>query len=225
MSALQRRSARPLASLIKSRHARDNTQTEAHGRATFDLSPRIGVLVDATADHRDYNNTPGLSSDGQTYLAGITLNGDLFRGEFAVGYFRRDFNTLNTFDGLAVEGNIDWLVTELTTISLQARRDANSEISANVGLPYVTTEVGVRADHELLRNVILFAEYRQGQREYNTIDRKDDYSQVGVGADYVLNRRVALRLRFDHFADDSSGTAAYHDYNVNTGTVGLSLRL
>ncbi|MBS0385244.1 MAG: outer membrane beta-barrel protein [Proteobacteria bacterium] len=204
---------------------RDNTQTAGHGRITFDLSPRIGLLADATVDHRDYEHSPGLSSDGQLYLAGATLNGDLFRGELAAGYFRRDFNGLKTFDGLAVEGNLDWFVTELTTISLEASRNASAEVSANVGLPYIDTEVGIHADHELLRNVILYGEYRRGKREYDTIDRNDNYSQISLGADYVLNRRVALRLRFDHFDDDSSGTAAYHDYNVNTGTVGLSLRL
>jgi hypothetical protein len=204
---------------------RDNTQTAAHGRVTFDLSPRIGLLFDATADRRDYSNSPNVSSDGQVYLAGVTLNGDLFRGEFAAGYFRRDFKGLPSFDGLAMEGNINWLVTELTTITIDARRDANAEIGLNSGFPYVTTEAGIHVDHELLRNVILSAEYRRGKREYNTIDRNDNYSQTSLGADYILNRRVAIRLRFDHFDDDSSGTMAYHDYNVNTGTVGLSLRL
>jgi len=205
--------------------ARDNTQTAAHGRVTFDLSPRIGLLVDATVDSRDYDNSPAVSSDGQVYLAGVTLNGDLFRGELSAGYFRREFKGLPSFDGLAVAGNLNWFATELTTITINARRDANAEIGLTSGFPYVTTEVGVRADHELLRNVILHAEYRRGKREYDTIDRNDNYSQIGVGADYVLNRHAAIRLRFDHFEDDSSGAAAYHDYNVNTGTVGLSLRL
>lgn len=205
--------------------ARDNTRTAAHGRVTFDLSPRIGLLVDATVDSRDYDNSPTVSSDGQVYLAGVTLNGDLFRGEFSAGYFQRDFKGLSSFDGLAVAGNISWLVTELTTVTLDAHRNADAEIGLTSGFPYITTEVGVHVDHELLRNVIVYGEYRRGKRDYDTIDRNDDYSQYTVGADYVLNRHAAIRLRFDHFADDSSGTMAYHDYNMNTGTVGLSLRL
>lgn len=204
---------------------RDNTRTAAHGRVSFDLSPRIGLLADATIDRRDYDNNPAVSSDGQEYLAGVTVNGDLFRGELSAGYFRREFKGQPTFDGLAVAGDVNWFVTELTTVTIDARRDASAEIGLTSGLPYITTEVGVRVDHELLRNVILSAQYRRGKREYDTIDRNDNYSQIGVGADYVLNRHAAIRLRFDHFDDDSSGTAAYHDYNVNTGTVGLSLRL
>ncbi len=204
---------------------RDNTRTAAHGRVTFDLTPRTGIFADATVDRRDYDNNPTVSSDGQVYLAGVTLNGDLFRGEVSAGYFRRDFKGLRTFDGLAVAGSLNWFLTELTTVTLDARRDANTEIGLNSGFPYITTEAGIRIDHELLRNVILTAQYRRGKRDYDTIDRNDNYSQLSLGADYVLNRHVALRLRFDHFDDDSSGTAAYHDYKVNTGTVGLSLRL
>ncbi len=205
--------------------ARDNTQTVAHGRVTFDLSPRIGLLADATLDSRDYDNSPTVSSDGQVYLAGVTMNGDLFRGELSAGYFRREFKGLPTFDGLAVSGNLSWFVTELTTVTFDAHRDANAEIGLTSGFPYITTELGIQVDHELLRNVIISAEYRRGKRDYDTIDRNDDYSRISVGADYVLNRHAAIRVRFDHFDDNSSGTMAYHDYKMNTGTVGLSLRL
>jgi hypothetical protein len=206
---------------------RDNKRTAAHGRVTYDLSPRIGLFADAVIDHRDYDNSPTLTSDGQTYLAGARFTGDLFRGELAAGYFQRKFDgtALGSFDGLAVEGSLDWFVTEITTVSIDARRDANAEVSTTVGLPYITNEVGIHVDHELLRNVILSAEYRRGEREYDTIDRDDNYSQINVGADYILNRRVAIQLRLEHFEEDSSGTNAYFDYNVNTATIGLSLRL
>jgi len=73
--------------------------------------------------------------------------------------------------------------------------------------------------------VILYAGYQRGRREYDSIDRTDNYNQFSVGADYVLNRHAAIRVRFDHFDDDSTGVDAYHDFDVNTGTVGLSLRL
>jgi hypothetical protein len=206
---------------------RDNNRTELRGRLDYEVSPRIGLGLQATADARDYNHTPGLSSDGQVYLAGVTLNGDLFRGEVWAGYFRRDFDNpaISTFDGLALAGDLEWFASELTTVTFEVHRDANAEISATAGLPYVTTEGGIRVDHELLRNLILSAEVSRGKREYDTVDRQDDYTRAALGADYVLNRHAALHLRFEHFDNDSSGTMAYHDSNVNVGTLGVSLRL
>lgn len=206
---------------------RDNDEDLFRGRLDWEVSPRLGLVVQASADKRDYRNTPGLSSDARTYLAGATFDTDLLRGELLVGYFERDFDSplVETLDGLAVAGNVEWFVTDLTTLSFNAHRDSDSQISAAVGSPFLTTEYGVRADHELLRNLILTGEYQWGRREYASLDRTDDFTQIGLGADYLLNRRVALRLRYDHYEDNSSGTMAYHDYRVNAATVGVSLRL
>ena len=206
---------------------RNNDERILRGRVDFDVSPRIGVMVEASADNRDYGNTPGLSSDARTYLAGITLNTDLMRGEVAVGHFERDFDSpaVGTLDGVAVAANLEWYPSDLTTVSFNANRDSDSQIGGTVGLPFVTTDYGVRVDHELLRNLILSGEYQWGRHKYASIDRTDDFSQLELGADYMLNRRVALRFRYDHYDDNSSGAMAYHDYTVNTATVGISLRL
>jgi hypothetical protein len=40
-----------------------------------------------------------------------------------------------------------------------------------------------------------------------------------------LNRRVALEARFRRDEVESSGAAAYRDYEVNTLSLGVSLRL
>lgn len=197
---------------------RDNTETMLSARYVQDLSPALGVLVEATNDNRDYSNTPGLGSNAQTYLIGATFNGDLLRGEFALGEFTRDYKNaaLHTFSGLAVEGNVQWLVTPLDTVTFDARRDANDQVGANSGLPYVTEQYGAHIDHELLRNVILSGGFENGSRKYDSISRTDDFTTANVTADYILNRRVSLNLRYDFSTVNSSGANAYRDYDVNT---------
>lgn len=205
---------------------RDNDQTLIRGRLDAELTPRIGLSLQAAGDSRDYDNTPGLSSDSRTYLGGVTLNNDLLRGELSAGWFERKFDdpSIGTIDGLAVAGSLEWYVTELTTVSFDARRDADAEVSATSGLPYTTTQYDVRVDHELLRNVILTAGYLAGKRDYQTIDRNDHFQSFDVGADYVLNRRVAVRFRYVH--DQNNSQDIYNrDYEVNAATIGLSLRL
>jgi hypothetical protein len=209
---------------------RDNEQTGLRGRAAWEVSPRLGVVVTAAVDERDYDVLPDFSSEAQTYLAGIALDGDLVRGEISVGQFEREYNdpAIGTLDGLAVAAQVEWFVTQLTTLSFTARRDADDQISANLRLPYVSEEYGARIDHELLRNVILTAAARVGERDYETglpDPRRDEYVETEIGADWLVNRRAALSLRYERDETESDGVPASRDYEVNAVTLGLTLRL
>lgn len=202
---------------------RDNDESALRGRLEAELSPRIGLLLSASVDERDYDNSPQFNSDGQAYMVGVSLNTDLMRGEVQVGQFTRDYaGVTGSFDGVAVQGNVEWYITPLTTITVDARRDADDQIGAVSGEPYITEEYGIRVDHELLRNVILTGGARFGNRDYDTIARKDDYSEWELGADYMLNPNAVVRLRYQH---DEVDSPAYRDYEVNQATLGLTLRL
>jgi hypothetical protein len=184
------------------------------------------LLLQASADERDYENTPVLSSEGYTVLVGALIQGDLMRGEIAAGAFEREYDVPGaSHDGLAVSGLLEWFVTPLTTVTFDARRDADDQVSATAGLPYVTTEFGARIDHELLRPVIVTAAARVGEREYDPFDRNDEYRRVQLGAEYVLNRRAAVEVLYQYDESESSGLFATRDFEVNTLSVGLRLRL
>jgi hypothetical protein len=202
---------------------RDNEESALRARVEAELSPRIGLLLSAAVDERDYDNAPQFNSEGQAYMVGLALNSDLMRGEISVGQFERDYaGVANTFDGVAIAGNVEWYVTQLTTVTLDARRDADDQIGAVSGEPYVTEEYGLRVDHELLRNVILTGAVRFGNRDYETIAREDEYNEWELGADYMLNPHAAVSFRYQH---DEVDSPAYRDYEVNQATLGLTLRL
>lgn len=209
---------------------RDNEINALRGRVDAEVTPRIGVFLEGQTDERDYDvDAPfDLDSEGQTILAGATINfTDLMKGEIALGQFERDYDdpALGSTDGLAVAANLEWYITRLTTLSFNASRDAEDVVGANNNLPYVATNYGARIDHELFRNVILTAGVGFGDREYDVIDRSDDFSSAEVGFDYLLNRRVAVEGRYRHEEVESDGVNAYRDYEVNTLSLGLSLRL
>lgn len=208
-------------------NSRDNEETVFSGRAEVEVTPRIGFLLRGMVDERDYDNTPALNSEGTQVLAGVTVNTDLMRGELAVGQFERDYDGagVGSFDGLAIAGELEWYITQLTTITLNARRDADDQVGVTTNYPFETMEYGARIDHELQRNVILTAGVRNGERDYDTLDRDDEYTNFEVGADYILNRRASLRLRYEHDEVESSGADAYRDYEVGAWTLGVSLRL
>lgn len=202
---------------------RDYDQTGIRGRVDIDLSPRIGLFVQAAADERDYDNSPASNSEGQSALVGATIDTDLMRGEVSVGQFERDYDGFGSIDGLAVAGRLEWNVTPLTTVTFDARRSGDDDVGLASGFPYVVTEYGARVDHELLRNVILTASVRAGEREYEGVARDDEYTSIELGGDYLLNRRVAIRARYQH--DDVDSTVPARNFDVDAVTVGLSLRL
>lgn len=204
---------------------RDSKENAGTIRLEYAVSPRIGVVGEATFDERKYENDPGLTSNGHTYLAGVNINlTDLIKGQIEVGQFNRDYDLGRHVNGAAVDANLEWYVTQLTTLSFNANRDAGDQ-GANTTDPYVESRYGAHVDHELLRNLIVSAGVQRGTRDYKGIDRSDDFTYGEVGAEYILNRRVALSARYQHDSVDSSGVNRYRNYDVNTFSLGLSLRL
>lgn len=205
---------------------RDYDVSSARLRADVELSPRIGVLIEGRFDERDYDDpaTP-LDSEGVTALVGATFRGDLMHGEVSVGHFERDYDNaaIGSVDGLAVAGELEWYVTQLTTLTFNARRGSSDNASVGALDSYVTTEFGAQVDHELQRNLIVTAGVRSGEREYESTNRNDEYLNYEVGADYWLNRRVALQLRYEH--SDVDSTVPSRNFEVNAVTGGIRLRL
>jgi hypothetical protein len=181
--------------------------------------------VEARFDDRSYDSQPGLSSDGQTYLVGLDINlTELMRGEVAVGQFNRDYDSGASVEGLAASANLEWYLTRLSTLTLSASRDAQDQ-GGTAAAPYVSTRFGARVDHELLRNLIVSAGGEVGQREYEVIDRQDDFSSAQLEAEYLLNRRFSLRGRISHVEVDSDGVDRYRTFDVNEVSVGVRVRL
>jgi hypothetical protein len=201
----------------------DSEESMIRGRIEAEVSPMLGIVGQVTLDEREYENSPDFDSEGQTYLVGVSLNGDLFKGEVLVGSFDRDYNMAYA-EGVAVAASLEWYVTQLTTITVTGRHDADDHISADFGSPYITEQVGVRVDHELLRNVILGAGVEAGNRTY-AVDREDEFVNAEVGADYFLNRRVALRARYEYDESESTGFDAGRSFDASTISLGLRVRL
>jgi hypothetical protein len=207
---------------------RDMEETRFTGRVDVAVTPRIGWIFEASTDERDYKNTPTLSSDGTTYLTGVNVNlTDLMRGELTFGQFEREYPT-GDVDGTAIAANLEWYITRLTTLTFFASQ-TGEESGAVVALPYTATNVGMRADHELQRNVILTGGVSFGERDYEpggiAYDRQDEFFSADAGVDYIMNRRVAFNLRYRHEELESSGANRYRDFDQDVISAGVSLRL
>ena len=70
------------------------------------------------------------------------------------------------------------------------------------------TRLGLRVDHELLRNLILSLEWTTVDEDFDGIDRKDEIDTVDFSARYLMNRRAELVLAYSHRDRDSNPVTA-----------------
>jgi hypothetical protein len=204
---------------------RDSTISAISGRAEYVINPRISLLGQVTADEREYDAATSPDSNGLILLAGVKLElTNLLRGEFSVGQFERDYDGAGTIDGVAVDGTINWFATPLTTVTFTAGRNVQD---SSILTPYVNTRWGVRADHELLRNVTLYAGVASQNHEYDdtVLDREDEIRIYDVGARYLMNRRVSFSASYAHNDTTSEGADRYRDFEENRTRLGVRFAL
>jgi hypothetical protein len=210
---------------------RDHIIGRLLGRADYAVSPDTALFVQVSGDWRNYRlpgtpQTPSRDSSGYEALAGANFDVTaLIRGEIGVGYLSENFKSAayRRASGLGVRGNLDWFVTELTTVNLQASRTVNdSGIEHSAG--YLATNVGARVDHELLRNVIVTAGGQYSHSKYNGIDRADDDYSANAGVTYFMNRHVGVNAYYSYLKQNSSGLDAGSSFTVNQFSLGLVLQ-
>lgn len=203
---------------------RDNTSTYVNARLSYAVSPDVAVFVQGRQSEFDYDQA-GRDGTQTTIDAGVNFELSApFRGEIAVGNFKddRDAAQYGSVEGLNVRGNVKWFPTELTTVTFLANRgviDPGLAISATS----VNTAFGIRVDHELMRNVLLFGNVRQETNAFEgaLIDREDDSLSLAVGGAYKINRNMHLELQYSARSQDSSGANAGPDIDVNVISAGI----
>ena len=203
---------------------RDNQNTYVSARVSYAISPDIAVFVRGRREEQDYSLS---DRDGTRTTLDAGVNFELaapFRGEIAVGSFKdeRDVATYEDTSGLNVSANVQWFPTQLTTVTFSANRGAFDPGLANSATA-VSTAFGIRVDHELLRNVLLFGTLRQENAEYEgaTIDREDKATSLAIGAAWKLNKNARLELQASTRQQDSSGLSAGPEMNQNVISAGI----
>lgn len=149
----------------------------------------------------------------------------LIRGRVGVGYIDRNYRSPSFRDvsGVTIEGQLEYFVTELTTITLNGHRVIEDAAIPQVG-GFFRTGGQLRADHELLRNVLLY-----GSIEYDQARYADDGTvklwQFSGGANYLMNRHMSLALDLTYGDRDQSGIVPGNGFDEFRSALSLSYRL
>jgi len=191
-------------------------------RAEYALSPAASVFVSGKVNERDYKYPPlagavRRDSKGYSGTAGINFElTNLIRGEVEVGYLSQNYTQsgLHTLNGLAMAGKLEWFVSQLTTLTFNASRTVEDATDSRAG-GFLSTGGSASVDHELLRNLILNAQFAYAVDDYQDILRKDKRLQASAGATFLFNRGLSARLRYSYIKQNSDGADSTVDFDVN----------
>lgn len=205
---------------------RDRTEYQEALRLGYDVSPDTNVYIEGSLNQRDYDlDVPAVAisrdSDGYAAVVGSDFRlSNLMQGGLYVGYQEQDYDdpTLTKSSGLAYGASVEWYATPITTVTLDA--SSTIEETTTVGASgYNAQTIGLRVDHELLRNLLFNARVSYEDDDYEGLTRNDDKLRAGLGVDYLLNRNFALGLGYDYTDNDSNVAGNEYERNV----VGLKL--
>lgn len=207
---------------------RSHKETAGSVRVDYALSPDTRLVGQVGANKRSYDVDPTRDSKGSDALVGVnTKLTHVINGEVLVGYTEQKYDdpAAGKVSGLAVRGRVEWLPTQLTTVTFTGSREIlDTGVAGANGV--LSTREGVRVDHELLRNVILTAGVAVTQADYQgAINRSDDWVDADIGATYLMNRNVGITAAYYYGDYSSDGADAGRNYNVNRFMVSVKLRM
>ncbi|MBU2678549.1 MAG: outer membrane beta-barrel protein [Woeseia sp.] len=197
------------------RNRQESTQSLDIG---YEFKPGDTVYLRGAARSLDYEqeiDDDGFARSGDGYEvvlgASRSISGLSAISVYA-GYFLQNFDDIrfDDFEGVSFGADLTWNVSNLITLNAAAARTIEpTSIFGASGVVAEYFELGL--DYELLRSLIVSADFEIGKDVYEGIDRKDDVVGAGLGIKFMLNRNIYLYFGYDYsdreveprdFADD-----------------------
>lgn len=210
--------ARSASGAVIDQDVRDRNEVYYGGKVEYAVSPDTALFVSVLGNDKNYDLTTA-GRDSKGYVATVGANfelSQLVRGEVEVGYMDQsyDLSTFADVNGLNAKGQIEWFPTQLATVTFNGARTIEESVASG-SQGYISSNLGVTVDYELLRNVLLSGGVNGGKDNYQTIDREDKRTGANLSATYLLNRRVGLVLAYTYLKLNSSGLARGTSFDDN----------
>lgn len=206
---------------------RDRDEHIMGGKIGYQVSGNLKPYIRGAYNIRNYADNPIHDSTGYEAVLGTTADfGGITSVDFFAGWMGQeydDFPVKKTVSSPKIGGRLDWNVTGMTSIVLEADRTIE-ETSLEGYNSYYQTGGSVTITHELLRNVLLEGNVAYSNSDFNgTGNREDDLVSAGLGGRYLINRNLYTDLMYSWDQRDSNDNTA--DYTRNMVMLRLGVRL
>jgi len=213
---------------------RDRQRFEGALNIGYEIQPSYLAFVEGSYNVVDYDdavddNGVDRDNDGYQVTAGIEIDfGGLMFGNFFAGYRDQTFDDPVLDDASGVTGGADvtWNVTPLTTLigsaSSTVRESTTTDTAGNISSSRIFTTIGLEAQHELLRNLLLGATASYSRDDFQGISRTDNIYRFGLSATYLIHRHAYLSADYSLRTRDSD--APNQDFLENAVFLTLQLQ-
>lgn len=193
---------------------RDRRVFRASTRAEYLFAADSSAFVQGTYRRTRYDDRSSALTDRTSrevrLVAGFV--GDvtpIIRAAIGVGYADRRYDRpgIRPVRDVVADVRLDYNVTPLTTFSLVGQRGIEEAIVPDAA-GYVATRLAIRADHELLRNLLLNISAERESDDFKGIARRDRLTRISAGAAYTMSRNVLLTPQLDYIRRRSEGVSA-----------------
>lgn len=206
---------------------RDRNEFYFGGKAEYAVSPDTALYASVIGNVKDYDWALS-TRDSDGYAATVGANFELsqvVRGDIEGGYMKQSYDNANydSIDGFSGKAKVEWFPTQLTTVTLTGSRSIEEAVAAN-SPGYISNNVGLGVDHELMRNVLLSAKGSYGKDDYEGIDRNDKRTGATAAAAYLVNRNVGLFLTYTYLKQKSTGANFGSNFTDNRLAASVALQ-
>ena len=224
--------AETLAGLTVSQDNRDRAISRVTGQVEYGLVPGASLFVQVGYTDISYSEplaplVPNRDSHTVRILAGTSFDlTSLIRGSIGIGYLDRSFRAgiYQGMRGLSFEGKIEYFPSQLTTLGITIRRQAeDSTITGSSG--YYNTGGSFRIDHELLRNLLLNATFDYEVDDYRGVKSQARVLRAGGEARYMISRNITFGANVGYGKRTSTGLPNGNVISETRGALTLALQL
>ncbi len=193
--------------------SQDQSISRFTGRGEFGLTPDQSVFSQFTYTTSSYDHDLAGGLQNRSSQEARAVFGASFditavsRGELALGYIQRDYASpaFKNLAGLAVDAKVEYFPTQLVTLTLRGYRLVQDSIFLNSG-GFFNNTIILRADYELLRNLLLDAQGSYNLDQFEGVDRIDRVTEFQFGAHYLLSHTLGVKGDLVYIDRNSSGS-------------------
>lgn len=204
----------------------DFNTAEVELQTSYDFHANHSVFLRGTVGKTEYEDSI-FDDNAQAYtgvfrdsangrvLAGLITNyKGILLSEIGVGYATVDYdsNQIDDVENIAVDADIDWNITKLTTLGLAATRSIIQDNEIVQGI--VQTRATLSVDHELQRSLLLNGYITYLNRDFESITREDDLYRIGLGILYRPSPYFNVGAEYIHTTQDSTSPGNEFDQNA-----------
>jgi hypothetical protein len=218
------------AGVVSSNADRDYTAYEQTARVSWEFKPTLAPFVEVAINQREYSEpaaSDGInrSSKGQRYRVGLSFGntGRIWRGEVSLGYGIQTYDDprLHPVDGLTIDANATWRITDITSILFNASTDVAETTTTDVGGAF-SYYASIELRHELQSYLVATAGLIYSNQNSQDGVIKDNELRETLGLEYYANRNWILYGRYAHVNFDGVGIP--NDYVGDEFHVGVKWR-